>query len=73
MDMADSIITIGMMPSWKEITCWEQTSQNSSSSSVYLTPDMINIGIELCYDGCRTIHRFLKEHFLNKTKTTKSK
>lgn len=67
MDMADSIITIGMMPSWKEITCWEQTSQYQNHSSVYLTPDMINVGIELCYDGCRIIHRFIKEHFLNKT------
>jgi exosome complex RNA-binding protein Rrp42 (RNase PH superfamily) len=27
MEMADAMITIGMMPSWKEITCWEQQQQ----------------------------------------------
>jgi exosome complex component MTR3 len=55
--VADAIVTVGYMCNWKEITYWDVTGK--------LHPTIANTATNLCYDGCRTFHRFIREHLLS--------
>jgi exosome complex component MTR3 len=53
---ADAVVTLAVLPNWKEVTLWEQSGS--------MSPDKVNQAMELCRDGCRTMHRFMREHLL---------
>jgi len=55
-EVADAVVTLALMPNWKEVTLWEQSGG--------LSPEQANRAMELCRDGCRTMHRFLREHLI---------
>jgi exosome complex component MTR3 len=55
-EAADAVVTLAVLPNWKEVTLWEQSGS--------LSPDKANQAMELCRDGCRTMHRFTREHLL---------
>lgn len=52
---ADALVTLAVLPNWKEVTLWEQSGRLSASNT--------NEAIERCRDGCRTLHKFVREHF----------
>jgi hypothetical protein len=49
---ACGVVTVAMMPNWKEITVWDQFGKMPIESSAE--------AMELARDGCLTMHRFLK-------------
>ncbi|KAL7476671.1 hypothetical protein ACHAW6_002515 [Cyclotella cf. meneghiniana] len=49
---ACGVVTIAMMPNWKEVTVWDQFGKMSVES--------YSEAMELARDGCLTMHRFLK-------------
>ena len=53
---ANALVTLAVLPNWKEVSLWEQSGQ--------LSPEQANRAIDLCRDGCRTMHRFLRDHLL---------
>lgn len=53
---AEALVTLAVLPSWKEVSLWEQSGK--------LTPEVGNEAIHLCRDGCRTMQRFLRDHLL---------
>jgi exosome complex component MTR3 len=61
MSMADSVVTIGIMPNWKEVTLWEQWGTTSTGLSLTATNEAVN----LCRVGCRTMHKFIREHLIH--------
>jgi len=49
---SDGVVTLTMMPNWKEITFWEQTGKfpvNTASDAA-----------DLCRDGCAAMHKFMR-------------
>jgi exosome complex component MTR3 len=61
--IADCIVTIAMLPNWKEVTLWEQQPlHRTTNTSAYIPLDVTNAAVSLCQDGCRTMHRFIREH-----------
>jgi exosome complex component MTR3 len=76
MSIADSVITIGIMPNWKEVTLWEQWSGgggdsggddvDTSNTSILgaVSLETTNEAVNLCRAGCRTMHKFLREHLI---------
>lgn len=58
---ADAVVTLAVLPNWKEVTLWEQSGS--------LSPDKVNQAMELCRDGCRTMHRFMREHLLQQAQS----
>jgi exosome complex component MTR3 len=58
---ADAVVTLAVLPNWKEVTLWEQSGS--------LSPDKVNQAMELCRDGCRTMHRFMREHLLQQAES----
>jgi exosome complex component MTR3 len=63
MNMADSVVTIGILPNWKEVTLWEQWGTGTMSSGLSLTTT--NEAVSLCRVGCRTMHKFIREHLIH--------
>jgi exosome complex component MTR3 len=59
MSKADAIICLAMTPNQKEVTLWSQTGR--------LSADMASQAMNLCRDGCKTYHRFLREMWISKT------
>jgi ribonuclease PH len=55
---ASAIICLAMTPNQKEVTLWSQSGRLSASMS--------NEAIGLCQDGCRTMHKFLREVWISK-------
>jgi exosome complex component MTR3 len=53
---ADAVVTLAVLPNWKEVSLWEQSGN--------LSPEQANRAIDLSRDGCRTMHRFLRDHLL---------
>ncbi|EEC48428.1 predicted protein, partial [Phaeodactylum tricornutum CCAP 1055/1] len=53
---ADAVMTLAILPNWKESTLWQQSGR--------LNPQRANEAMELCRNGCRTMHRFLREHLI---------
>ncbi len=54
---ASGVVTIALMPNWREVTVWDQFGKMSMDSSSEAT--------ELARDGCMTMHKFLKNCLLN--------
>jgi len=55
---AVGIVTLAMLPNWKEVTFWDQTGRLPTSIALN--------AMELCRDGCFTIHKFMR-HCLVRT------
>lgn len=53
---ADAIVTLSLLASWKEVTLWNQSGRLSSGTA--------NEAISLCRDGCRTMHKFMRNTLL---------
>mmetsp|Transcript_19681 Transcript_19681/g.24271 ORF Transcript_19681/g.24271 Transcript_19681/m.24271 type:complete len:312 (+) Transcript_19681:226-1161(+) len=47
------VVTLAMMPNWKEVTFWDQTG--------LLPPHISSDAAELCRDGCNTMNKFMKQ------------
>jgi exosome complex component MTR3 len=63
MSIADCIVTIAMLPNWNEVTLWEQQPFNRTIGTSAQVPfEVINAAVSLCQDGCRIMHRFIREH-----------
>lgn len=54
---ASGVLTIALMPNWKEVTVWDQFGKMSVEAS--------SEAIESARDGCVTMHKFLKNCLLN--------
>lgn len=64
---ANAKITLAIMPQWKEVTLWQQSGGVSSSiAEQQQQVTAIDEAMKLCRDGCRTLHRFLRQHLLDK-------
>jgi exosome complex component MTR3 len=50
---ADATVTLAIMPSWKNVTLWQQSGKLSS--------DEASRAVDLCRDGCRTLQRFMRQ------------
>ena len=59
---ASAKLTLAIMPSnsWKEVTLWHQSGPAQSVA------DGMDAMMNLCRDGCRTLHRFVRQHLLDK-------
>ena len=54
---AQAVMCLAMLPNHKEVTLWNQSGR--------LTPAMANQAMELSRDGCRTMHRFMRETWIS--------
>lgn len=54
---ASGVVTIAMMPSWREVTVWDQFGRMSLGASVEAT--------ELARDGCVALQKFLRNCLVN--------
>lgn len=61
---ADALVTLAILPNWKEVSLWEQSGK--------LSPAMANQAIDICRDGCRTMQRFARDHLLDQNKNGSS-
>lgn len=50
---ADGIVTLSILPNWKEVTLWDQTGR--------LPAHLSSEALELCRDGCTTIYEFMRQ------------
>jgi exosome complex component MTR3 len=50
---ASAVICLAMTPNQKEVTLWSQSGRLDSA--------MANEAMELCRNGCRTMHKFMRE------------
>jgi exosome complex component MTR3 len=55
---AQATICLAMTPNHKEVTLWSQSGRLSAT--------MASQAMELCRDGCRTYHKFLREVWISK-------
>lgn len=55
-ESAEAVVTLALLPNWKEVSLLEQSGKLSQAQT--------NEAIALCRDGCRTMHRFLRDHLL---------
>ena len=46
---SDGSLVLAMMPSWKEVTLWQQSGPAPTAA------------VDLCRDGCRTLYRFMRQ------------
>lgn len=54
---AHGIVTLAIIPSWKEVTLWETRGK--------IPADTTNDTLNLCRDGCRTMHKFIRNHLIS--------
>lgn len=54
---ASATVTLSLLANWKEVTLWNQSGRLSSSTA--------NQAISLCKDGCRTMHKFMRNSLLD--------
>ncbi|VEU39245.1 unnamed protein product [Pseudo-nitzschia multistriata] len=52
-----ALICLAMTPNQKEVTLWNQSGR--------LTSEMASHAMDLCRDGCRTMHRFMREAWVS--------
>ena len=52
-----ALICLAMTPNHKEVTLWSQSGKLSS--------EMASVAMELCRDGCRTMHKFMRESWVS--------
>jgi exosome complex component MTR3 len=57
MAQADAVVTLSLLANWKEVTLWNQSGRLSS--------EVANQAIGLCRDGCRTMHKFMRNTLLD--------
>jgi len=50
---ADGVVTLAMMPNWKEVTFWDQTGR--------LPANTASDASDLCRDGCATMQKFMRQ------------
>lgn len=55
---ADALVTLAVLPNLKEVTLWEQTGKRALSS------EQSSNALELCRDGCRSLHKFMKQSLI---------
>lgn len=55
---ASAVICLAMTPNLKEVTLWSQSGR--------LDAAFANQAIETCRNGCRTMHKFMREVWVNK-------
>ena len=55
-DAADATMTLAMLPNMKEVVVWEQTGCLSLAEA--------NQAMQICRNGCRTMHHFLRRHWI---------
>lgn len=51
--LAEAVLTVAMMKSWKEVVFWDQTGS--------LPPSVANEAGELCQEGCVAMHKFMRQ------------
>ena len=56
---ASAIICLAMTPNQKEVTLWSQSGRLDSLQA--------NQAMELCRNGCRTMHKFMRELWLSQS------
>ena len=54
---SSSELCLAMLPNIKEVTLWNINGR--------VTPTTSNTAMGLCKDGCRTIHKFMREHLIS--------
>mmetsp|Transcript_763 Transcript_763/g.914 ORF Transcript_763/g.914 Transcript_763/m.914 type:complete len:81 (-) Transcript_763:113-355(-) len=59
--VADATLTIAVMPNWKEVTLWEH---QQTAGRQPLSSEESSRALELCRDGCRTMHKFMKQSLI---------
>jgi len=57
MNRAQSLSTLAVLANWKEVTLWDQESKDN----VGIPANVANDAISLAQDGCRTMHRFMRQ------------
>ena len=60
-----ALICLAMTPNHKEVTLWSQSGRLSS--------EMASHAMELCRDGCRTMHKFMRESWISSNDVEMSK
>lgn len=55
---ASAVICLAMTPNLKEVTLWSQSGR--------LDANLANQAIDTCRNGCRTMHKFMREVWINK-------
>ena len=60
LSISQAELCLAMLPNHKEVTLWNQSGR--------LRPSMSNQAMELCRDGCRTMHKFMREHLVASSK-----
>lgn len=55
---ASGTVTLALMPNWGEVTFWDQVGRLEASAA--------SEALELCRDGCMTLHRFMRECLVKK-------
>ncbi|GKY90981.1 hypothetical protein MPSEU_000070900 [Mayamaea pseudoterrestris] len=58
MAAADATMTLAMLPNLKQVVLWEQAGS--------LTLGDANQAMETCRSACRTMHKFLRQHWIDK-------
>lgn len=51
--VADAVLTVAMMKSWKEVVFWDQAGS--------LPPAVANEASDLCQEGCTAMHKFMRQ------------
>jgi ribonuclease PH len=51
--VADAVLTVAMMKSWKEVVFWDQAGS--------LPPSVANEASDLCQEGCIAMHNFMRQ------------
>ena len=59
-----ALICLAMTPNHKEVTLWSQSGRLSS--------EMASRAMELCRDGCRTMHKFMRESWMSSESSSSS-
>lgn len=54
-EAAMATVTVAWLPALKEVALWHQSGS--------LPPSTANDALALCLDGCRTLHRFVQQHW----------
>ncbi|CAB9506735.1 complex component RRP41 [Seminavis robusta] len=57
LEQADAVVTLSLLANWKEVTLWNQSGRLSST--------LANEAISLCRDGCRSMHKFMRNALLD--------
>jgi exosome complex component MTR3 len=54
---SQGVVTVALMKNWKEINLWNQVGR--------IPPDVSNEALDLCKDGCVTMHKFMRQALMN--------